>query len=112
MIKYTKEKLILLYKDLRQRIGVQPSERQWLKDIKTPSLGPVKSRFGKWSGFIKAMGLEPISQKGNGHKDKKGYIWLYNPKHPNAYKGGRIQKHRLKMSEKLGRPLREHEKVH
>ena len=113
MKKYTKEELISFYKDFEQRLESRPSKKQWIKDIKTPSLGPVKGRFGNWTGFLKSMGLKPLLQpSGKGHKNKKGYIWLWNPKHPNAFRNGYIQEHCLNMSEKLGRPLKKHENVH
>lgn len=118
-MKYTKEQLISLYKDLKKKLGSQPSKRQWIKDTKIPTLTPIKGRFGNWTEFLKAMGLEPLKPfsdfirgTGKGYKDRKGYIFVANHGHPNVYKNGHIQEHRLKMSEKLGRPLRRHENVH
>jgi len=44
--------------------------------------------------------------------DDKGYVQVLAPDHPNARKSKRIPKHRLVMSEFLGRPLRRNENVH
>lgn len=44
--------------------------------------------------------------------DKQGYIQVYAPSHANARKSKRVPKHRLVMSEYLGRPLNENESVH
>ena len=112
-MKYTKEQLISLYEDLKKKFGSQPSKRQWMKDTKTPTLTPIKGRFGNWTKFIKVMGLEPLPQlKGNGDKDKHGYICIWGSKHPNAYKNGHISEHRLKVSKALGRALKKSELVH
>lgn len=42
----------------------------------------------------------------------KGYILLYQPKHPMASRGGYVMEHRLKMAEHLGRMLTKDEVVH
>jgi len=44
--------------------------------------------------------------------DDKGYILVYARHHENATRGSRVAKHRLVMSEYLGRPLRKNENVH
>lgn len=49
-------------------------------------------------------------------KDRKGYVWVKAPEHPNAkWTGGPkgyVQEHVKVMSEALGRPLRPGESVH
>lgn len=45
-------------------------------------------------------------------KMQRGYILVYKPEHPNAPKDGWIREHVLMMSEKIGRPLNNHEEVH
>lgn len=48
-----------------------------------------------------------------GRHNKYGYIIIFMPGHPNAYKSdGRILEHRYVMSECLGRPLLKNEQVH
>src|ERR1041385_4423036 len=44
--------------------------------------------------------------------DDHGYVLVYAKGHPNATRSGRVHKHRLAMSEFLGRPLRDGENVH
>jgi len=95
---------------------------------------PIRQRFGNWTGFVKAMGLKPLKPtispqcreatikahkgkrsyawKGGKRKDKFGYIQIWKPEHPNAKLKGYIHEHRLKMSKKLGRPLKSYEFVH
>jgi len=50
--------------------------------------------------------------KGGKYKDKKGYIELLMPKHPNSSKKGRIMEHIYVMSSYLKRPLYPEETVH
>ena len=42
----------------------------------------------------------------------EGYVYIKNPKQPNARKNGYISEHRLIMSELINRPLYEDEEVH
>lgn len=42
----------------------------------------------------------------------QGYIWVYAPDEPGAYKSGQIPEHRLVMQHHLGRPLERHETIH
>ena len=44
--------------------------------------------------------------------DDNGYVTVYAPSHPNATKINRVPKHRVVMSEFLGRALRKNENVH
>ena len=45
--------------------------------------------------------------------DEDGYVYVYKPGHPMAFKNGcRVPEHRFVMSEHLGRPLRDNENVH
>jgi hypothetical protein len=133
-MKITKKKLIWLYKDLAQRLGVQPTKKQWNEDVKTPSEMPARMNFGNWTNFVKACGFKPLKSeisirarlnsikahkghrsmawKGGRIRDKFGYILIWKPEHPNAKIAGYIHEHRLVMSERLGRPLKNYEYVH
>lgn len=95
---------------------------------------PVRMKFGNWGNFVEACGLPKnkpyISElakknrslakkgkrssnwKGGRVMDRFGYIQIWMPNHPNAKMAGYIHEHRLKMSEKLGRPLESFENVH
>ena len=95
---------------------------------------PVRQRFGNWTGFVKAMGLEPLKPtiskqareasikarkgkrspawKGGKHIDIGGYVMIYRPEHQNSTTKGYLGEHRLVMSEYLGRPLNKYENVH
>ena len=44
--------------------------------------------------------------------DRKGYVLIWKPDHPNAQMSGYVREHRLVMSEHLGRPLGGNEDIH
>lgn len=52
------------------------------------------------------------SPNGTGRITTQGYVQVWAPDHPNAFRGGLITQHRLVMSTYLGRPLRSGETVH
>jgi len=62
--------------------------------------------------FIGKTGKDSIRWKGGKHKDGKGYVLIYKPKHPYATKKHYIMEHRLVMEKKLGRYLTKDEIVH
>ena len=133
-MKWTKEKLIQSFKDLELKLGARPSAEQFYLDVDTPSNMPIRQRFGNWTDFVKAMGLEPLKPsispqarraciesrtgarsgawKGGKHMAHNGYINIFKPEHKNSSSNGYIQEHRLIMSEYLDRPLKKGENVH
>ena len=133
-MKWTQERLIQSYKDLEQRLGARPTAEQYFSDALTPSNTPIRQQFGNWTGFVRAMGLEPLpsvisiqareasikarkgkkggNNKGGRYTAKNGYVWVWKPEHPNARQAGYIHEHRLVMSEHLKRPLERYENVH
>ena len=131
---YSKTHLISLYRQLRQKIGSQPTRLQWIEDVDTPSDMPIRVNFGNWTEFVKQCGDTPykphftkealenrdkahkgkrsFAWKGGRIQDKKGYVYIWSPEHLNAKSGGYVAEHRYIMSRHLGRPLKPNEAVH
>lgn len=133
-MKINKEKLISLFYELEVELGEQPTKKQWLESVNTPSDMPIRLNFGNWTNFVIACGKDPrkpeigitaklnsiqarVGRKGGNNKggrlkNAQGYIQIWKPEHPNANKSGYILEHRLIMSEHLGRKLTRDEDVH
>jgi hypothetical protein len=47
-----------------------------------------------------------------GWRMDRGYVFLFEPTHPNAHKDGYVAEHTKVMAEILGRPLERFEEVH
>lgn len=58
------------------------------------------------------VGPNNPSWKGGRQVDKRGYILLLRPDHPEANRHGYVREHRIVMEQILGRPLRRGEVVH
>ncbi|MEK6883557.1 MAG: HNH endonuclease [Nanoarchaeota archaeon] len=56
-------------------------------------------------------GIISNAWKGGEYKDNWGYIWIYNPEHPNN-RNNYIRKHRLIMEQYIDRYLTEDEHIH
>jgi len=78
------------------------------------SVGSGALRFGasRSCGCThKRKGSDHLNWRG-GRKKQQGYVYIYKPDHPNAYKAGYVLEHIDVMSEILGRPLDKGETVH
>lgn len=133
-MKFSKDDLISLFKQLENEIGKQPTKKEWKRDPRTPSDMPVRKNFGNWNNFVIACGGKPVKPKfnkkarinsanarrgkpGGNNKggriiNKYGYVEVWLPNHPNANSKGYILEHRLVMSNHLNRTLLPHEDVH
>lgn len=133
-MKYSEDKLVSLFKELESELGRRPTRNDWIDSNLTPSIMPIRQRFGNWSNFMKHLGLPLLkpeisslarsnsikarrgkkggNNKGGRYRNKHGYIEVWMPEHPNAKGGGYIMEHRLVMSYMLGRPLKKGENVH
>jgi hypothetical protein len=55
--------------------------------------------------------LAPLRERNGRHVDR-GYVLIFEPKHPNARKDGYVAEHTKVMASILGRPLKRFEEVH
>lgn len=67
--------------------------------------------YGRWTQTGDPLGTKIKNWKKD-KVDEQGYIQVFAPDHPNARKSNRVPKHRMVMSDFLGRPLRANENVH
>lgn len=56
--------------------------------------------------------LMPLNLRKGWYKASNGYIYIWDPEHPNADKRGYVAEHTKVMAEVLGRPLFPEEEVH
>jgi hypothetical protein len=66
---------------------------------------------GHWRQLREKRPLAPLREKMGRHIDR-GYVLIFEPKHPNARKDGYVAEHIKVMAAKLGRPLHRFEEVH
>lgn len=80
-----------------------------------PSLsrGLCKTHYGAWHRHgDPTKRSEQFLKRHQELIDDQGYVQVFAPDHPNSRKSNRLPKHRMVMSEFLGRPLRKNENVH
>lgn len=73
--------------------------------------GFCKAHYGAWQRHGDPTVIKVANWKQE-QIDTNGYVTVYAPDHPNARKTNRLPKHRMVMSEFLGRALRKNENVH
>lgn len=83
---------------------------------KTFVVRPSETQIQNCSRECEALGriARPLDKMHNGkpaRKDEKGYVWLWEPDHPNQTYKGWYPEHRLVMEAVLGRYLNRHEQV-
>jgi hypothetical protein len=75
---------------------------------------PHRSRgycSGHYAQLQEGRPLTPLYQR-KGWYTSNGYVYIWEPDHPNADKRGYVAEHTKVMAEMLGRPLRPSEEVH
>lgn len=67
---------------------------------------------GHYRQFLLGRPLKPLNQRKGWYKSSAGYIYIWEPDHPNADKRGYVAEHAKIMVGMLGRPLHPSEEVH
>jgi len=98
-------------------------EKRPLKPLRRRRMGcdfPDCSKSHSCRGFCAAhyqqlrqgKPLTPLNQRKGWYRASNGYIYIWEPDHPNANKHGYVAEHTKAMSAVLGRPLLPGEEVH
>jgi hypothetical protein len=66
---------------------------------------------GHWRQLREKRPLAPLREM-KGWRIDRGYVYLFEPTHPNAHRDGYVAEHTKVMAEILGRPLERYEEVH
>lgn len=75
--------------------------------------GMCRACYSYWKTYKDShTRFDALKKRQSDRVDDQGYVQVLAPGHPNARKSKRVPKHRLVMSEFLGRPLKSNENVH
>ena len=136
---YTKEMVLEQIKLYIDKHGQVPLRKECDKTKELPSIY-ITLKFGGWKKMLEELGYDPhinhpshsidhqhkirdilkkryanglrgANWKG-GRTKKYGYVYIWEPKHPNAIANGYVLEHRKVMSDHLKRPLEKYEYVH
>lgn len=109
---YDKYDAISFFNILENKIGRQPTKKDWDASELTPSNMVIRKIFGSWVAFVWYMGRRPIKyipskngQTRKGIRNKKrakvsngnGYIQVFEPNHPMSNTTGYCMEHRKIM---------------
>jgi hypothetical protein len=67
---------------------------------------------GHYRQLQRGRQLTPLGQRKGWYKSSAGYVYIWEPRHPNANKRGYVAEHTKVMAQILGRPLSASEEVH
>ncbi|SRR6266498_3661117 len=67
---------------------------------------------GHYRQLRRGRPLTPLGERKGWYRSSAGYIYVWEPSHPNANKRGYVAEHTKVMAEVLGRPLYPSEEVH
>lgn len=83
------------------------------KEFKVPPCRKKTAKYCSPGCFYKENRRENnCNWKGGKYKDKRGYVLIYKPNHPDVQKTGYMFEHRIVMEKHLGRRLTKDERVH
>jgi hypothetical protein len=95
----------------------RPLAPLWKPKVGCDFPGCTKSHFalgycqGHWRQLREKRPLAPLREM-KGWRIDRGYVFLFDPTHPNAHRDGYVAEHTKVMAEILGRPLERDEEVH
>ena len=100
-----------------QYYGGRPLAPLWKPKVGCDFPGCTKRHFalgycqGHWRQLREKRPLAPLREM-KGWRIDRGYVYLFEPTHPNAHRDGYVAEHTKVMAEILGRPLERYEEVH
>ena len=98
--------------ETKLKISLAKTGKSVNKGEKHPRYGKHNSEEWKQKMKLRMSGDKNPFWKGGRLKEKRGYIIILKPKHPNCNQMGYVYEHRLVMEEHLGRYLTDDEVVH